>query len=344
MTAMATVELRYVQRYRDNRGRLRHYFRRPGYPRATLPGLPGSPDFMAAYAAAPGRERPPAGRPPRAGSVAALIVAYQASPEFAALSPATQRKQRQLLDVFRVAAGTEPYKLEPARVREVIHVKAGPEARRNLRKAMLALYAFALDRRWVRDNPVAAVRLPRSKSEGFTAWTDADVAAYRARWPAGTRERLALELLIGTGQRRQDIIAMGRQHVAGGRMSVRQKKGGARLRLPVPPALAAELATAAAGRLTFLETQAGRPFSEAGFGNWFRRACEAAGVSARAHGVRKFTAASLAEAGCSASEIAAVTGHRTLSEVERYTRSADQARLADAALARLQAKTGTRSV
>ena len=39
-----------------------------------------------------------------------------------------------------------------------------------------------------------------------------------------------------------------------------------------------------------------------------------------------------AEAGCSASEIAAITGHKTLAEVERYTRAADQERLARQAI------------
>jgi len=42
----------------------------------------------------------------------------------------------------------------------------------------------------------------------------------------------------------------------------------------------------------------------------------------------------LAEAGCSASEIAAITGHKPLAEVERYTRAADQERLARQAMQR----------
>lgn len=41
-----------------------------------------------------------------------------------------------------------------------------------------------------------------SKSEGFAVWTDADVAACRARWPLGTRRRLAFEVLRETGLRR----------------------------------------------------------------------------------------------------------------------------------------------
>ncbi|GBQ28091.1 hypothetical protein AA12717_2865 [Gluconacetobacter sacchari DSM 12717] len=53
--------------------------------------------------------------------------------------------------------------------------------------------------------------------------------------------------------------------------------------------------------------------------------------------LRKAAAKRLAELGCSIHEIAAVTGHRSLKEVQRYTLGADQKRLAQSALARLQA-------
>ncbi len=66
------------------------------------------------------------------------------------------------------------------------------------------------------------------------------------------------------------------------------------------------------------------------------KAIQEAGLPARckAHGLRKAAARRLAEAGCSASEIAAITGHKTLAEVERYTRAADQERLARQAIQR----------
>ena len=54
------------------------------------------------------------------------------------------------------------------------------------------------------------------------------------------------------------------------------------------------------------------------------------------HGLRKAAARRLAEAGCSANEIAAITRHATLAEVSRYTKAADQKRLAKAAIGRLE--------
>ncbi|CAH1672915.1 hypothetical protein CHELA40_14171 [Chelatococcus asaccharovorans] len=51
--------------------------------------------------------------------------------------------------------------------------------------------------------------------------------------------------------------------------------------------------------------------------------------------VRKAAARRLAEAGCSAWQIAAITGHASLDEVERSMKAADQKRLAKDAIDRL---------
>ena len=54
------------------------------------------------------------------------------------------------------------------------------------------------------------------------------------------------------------------------------------------------------------------------------------------HGLRKAIMRRLAESGSSAKEIAAISGHRTLKEIERYTEAADQATLSKAAMDKLK--------
>ena len=54
------------------------------------------------------------------------------------------------------------------------------------------------------------------------------------------------------------------------------------------------------------------------------------------HGLRKTAARMLAEAGNSAHRIASITGHKSLAEIERYTKAADQKRMAAAAIHRLE--------
>ncbi|WP_082064366.1 tyrosine-type recombinase/integrase [Brevundimonas sp. KM4] len=53
-------------------------------------------------------------------------------------------------------------------------------------------------------------------------------------------------------------------------------------------------------------------------------------------GLRKAAARRLAESGCTPHQIAAITGHKTLKEVERYTRAAAQKALAGAAMERVK--------
>lgn len=180
------------------------------------------------------------------------------------------------------------------------------------------------------DNAAHGIKRLRHKSEGLATWSEYDIEAYRAYWPLGSRERLALELALNTGQRRGDLARMGWQHVQGGAIHVRQSKTGATVAVPVVRELRAVLDTLSRAHLTFIGTASGVPFSAAGIGNWFRGAIRAAGLSDKLsmHGLRKAAARRLAEAGCTTHEIASITGHKTLSEIERYTREAERARLA----------------
>jgi len=66
--------------------------------------------------------------------------------------------------------------------------------------------------------------------------------------------------------------------------------------------------------------------------------CQRVGLTGLSpHGLRKAACRRLAEAGCSANEIASISGHASLREVERYTKAADQARMARNAIARTTA-------
>jgi len=93
--------------------------------------------------------------------------------------------------------------------------------------------------------------------------------------------------------------------------------------------------------MTFLTTREGKPFTAAGFTNWFRECCNEArlpnGLSA--HGLRKAACRRLAEAGCSAPEIMSMSGHRSLREVQRYIAAADQVRMARAAMKKTKRRT-----
>jgi integrase len=162
----------------------------------------------------------------------------------------------------------------------------------------------------------------------------AEVAQFEAHHAIGTKPRLALALLLYTAQRRSDVIGMGKQHIGGDSIAVRQQKTDTPLMIPIHPELATILATVPRTNMTFLITERGAPFTAAGFGNWFRDQCNAAGLrQCSAHGLRKCAATRLANAGASNEQIKAITGHRSDSALAPYVKAADQQRLARQALA-----------
>jgi integrase len=332
---------KHVHGYTDRHGKARFYVRRKGCRQVPLPGLPWAPEFMTAYEAAM------AGAAPafpdvkkRAGTVAALVHLYVNSNAFKSeLAAETQRTRGSILRRFAREYGDNPVALlRPEHVKAMFEKKKAKRfAARNWLKNVRALMLFAIDAGTIKEDPTAGIKNLSGKSDGHRTWTEEDIALFEARWPIGSRERLAMTLGLYTGQRRGDVIRMGRQDVRDGVIAVRQEKTGVKLAIPVHPELKAILDAAPADTLLFLTTAQGRPLTDTAFGNWFHGACLAAGVPPKSsfHGLRKAACRRLAEAGCSANVIASISGHQTLKEIERYTKAADQARMARAGMATL---------
>lgn len=337
---MTRIRLDYVHEFIDRHGRVRRYFRRHGQ-RIPLPGIPGSAEFMDAYQAALADMLPaPIGASrTKPGTINALIVEYYSSASFQSLAPITKSTYKNIIETIRQQHGDKRVaKLEREHVRKMHDARvAKPSAANNYLDTLRLLMRFAVKIGWRNDDPTAGVDRVRTGSAGFHSWTEAEISSYETRHPIGTKARLAFDLLLWTGQRRSDVVRMGRQHVASGMIRVRQQKTGTELEIPVHDALARSLTTTPNEHLNFLTTAYGKPFTAAGFGNWFRERCDEAGLpkDCAAHGLRKAAARRLAEAGCTAHEIMAITGHRTLAEAERYTRAADQKHGARAALRKL---------
>jgi integrase len=325
---------KYVQAFIDRNGKPRFYFRRRGFKSMSLPGLPWSPQFMEAYEAALSVQPLQIGvNKSPTGSVSAAISGYYRDQSFLVLAPSTQKPLRGILEHLRDEHGDKRIALlERQHIVTLLKSKKRFAARHWL-KAVRTLMTYAVEIGLRHDNPAMGVKLPSLKTEGYHSWTEAEIEQFLTRHRTGTRAHLALMLLLHTGQRRSDVIRMGRQHVRDGVLHVRQQKTAIELAIPLHSSLATVIAETPSVHLTFLTTRTGKPFSPAGFGNWFRERCNEAGLPhCSAHGLRKAAARRLAEAGCTMHEIAAITGHASLSEIQRYTKAADQARLARAAM------------
>ena len=221
---------------------------------------------------------------------------------------------------------------------------AFPEAANNRLKAIRAVFKWAVRKKGPDGKSLAAHNAGRDVSylrsnnpSGYHTWTPEEVRKFEARHPIGTKARLALALLLFTGQRRSDITRLGRQHTGDGKVTFTQFKGRnhkpKRLVLPILPALQQVIDASLCGDLAFLVNDLGRPFTDPGFGNKFREWCNQAGLRhCTAHGLRKAGATIAANNGATAYQLVAIFGWDTLKMAEAYTRAADQERLAEVAM------------
>ena len=334
---MTLLKLPYVKMYRDRHGRVRRYVRRRGQPDIPLPGLPGSEEFMRAYQAAldAGATR---SSPHAAGSFARLLEDYYRSVEFANLKANSQRLYHICLDPIAKRDGYRLVRDMPRdKVRKIIEeIGAKRPGMANLTlKSLRTVLKYAVDTGWRPDNPVAGMKQYRLGTRH--TWTDAELAAFEARWPVGTRQRLAYALLLYTGQRVGDVTRMRRQDISDGRISIVQEKTGAALSIPIHAKLHEALRAYPTKGMHLIGDQHGRAIKSQSLSEMMTRAIAAAGLPRNCvpHGLRKAILRRIAEHGGSTKEIASVSGHKSLAEVERYTRDADQRKLSTAAIAKL---------
>jgi integrase len=238
--------------------------------------------------------------------------------------------------------------LTRAHMQRIVNEKAlTPFAQRNFLNTLRAMFRWAMAEGRVPDDPTLGVTRAKVKSTGYKTFSEDYIARFEATHPIGTKARLAFALLLYTGQRRSDVVKMGRQHLVksadwthGTLVVDQQKTEGteqSHLEVPVHPQLREIIdSTPMIGVKTFLVTRLGHPYTAPGFGNWFRELCNQAECpDVSAHGLRKAAARRLVEIGCSANQIASITGHASLSEVQRYTKAADRKRMAREAMTKL---------
>ena len=360
----------YTRSYRDRHGKVRVEYRRGG---RTIPlrAVPGTTEFQAAYDAAkalfetgedPVRAAGTSGKIP-SGTLRWLCVEYFKSAEFEQLAPSTQRARRLVFEGMLQEPinprSTLCFAECPAARVTAQHVRvlrdrkrSFPEAANIRIKALRGLFKWALEngKTGIAGNPARDVPRLKVREDGYHSWTAEERENFEKRHPIGSKARLAYALLFHTGQRRSDVVLFGRQHVHNGRLRFTQQKNRRRrpisLELPILLELQQVIDASPVGDLTFLVTEFGKPFTAAGFGNWFRERCNEAGIThCTAHGLRKAAATVAAENGATAHELMSIFGWLTLKEAERYTRAAERKKLADRGMGRLvPIKSGTQSV
>jgi integrase len=219
--------------------------------------------------------------------------------------------------------GTLPFAEMRARhVRAIRDEKIGlPEAANGRLKALGQVFAFAVREDLTTLDPTDGVEYLPGNSEGFHTWTLEEVRQYEQRWPLGTRQRLALDLLLYTGTRRSDAVKLGKHmereewlHFTETKnrnsraLSRRGKTPKPKHRaIPILPELRASIDACPSGHLVYLVSAHGGPYKEASFGNVFRDWCDQAGLpQCSAHGLRKAGATIASDNGATTHQLMAV--------------------------------------
>lgn len=341
---MSKIELPYIHCFTDIRGKERCYYNRAGWRKVALP-LPNAKDFMKEYLEASSDENKSKSKATiqiKKRSFAALIQSYKKSGAYKFLKKDTTNTYNLFLRKLEAAFGHLPVKSITAKKINAIRntKKHAPDQANRLLSILRLLFRHAIEEGWIEENPTTHIEnLRTAKKKGFPTWSDNDIQKFIDRWPLGTKEYLALQCILQTSQRRSDIVGFSFEMIENGAISLAQSKTGVELTIPVLPDLveALELLPYSSGPI--LRTSAGKHYKAAGFGNFFRKAVYAANLKGlAAHGLRKAMCTRLANAGCSPSEIQAVSGHLTLSEVSRYTQQANKKLLAKEATDKLLKK------
>jgi integrase len=341
---MAVIKLKYVNEYLDRTGKLRRYFRRGGKALGPLPGEVGSDEFMTAYQGYMAAGVAPVVSPRSIeGSLGRLINEYYGSRPFLNLKPSSRQIYRYVLEPLAKVHGHRTALITHKQASKLIaEIGATKPGMANLTKSVLQkMMKYAIKANWRDDNPIIGIE-PFKRGTHHT-WNEGELKTFETRWPLGTRQRLAYAMLLYTGQRVGDVAKMNRADIVDGELHVIQQKTGAELYLPIVLELEHAMKAYPAKGLSLIGNENGKPLSRAALSHLMRAAIKEAGLPAKcvSHGLRKAAMRRLAEDGKTEKQIAAVSGHKTLREIERYTAAADQRRLAKDAMSRGKKRTDT---
>lgn len=319
--------------------------------RTTIKAEYGTEEFWQEYRSALADAPPPVKTIAKSNTLSWAIERYMASSAWAKLAQATRSKREGIFRPMIELAGDQP-------LTKITHntIRAGRERRKDkphvaneYMKAVRGLFGWLADPNGgsvIAINPCTGIKtLPNPNKEGYHTWEETEMAKFEQFWAIGTRERMVFDIARFTGLARGDVIRLGKQHVRGGVITTGMvKHRGDDVVYPLMlPALAASIAATKCGDLSYLVNEHGARYTPGGFSNWFKVACQKAGLPDCCvfHGVRKYVATLLAEEGASNSYLKAALGWSSDAMANHYTRKANRKKLGAKAfnlLARAQAK------
>jgi integrase len=333
-----------------------HYARFPGHDRQRLRGAEGSQEYLRHYeqlrAAAENGHAAPAltvsNIPARVaflpGSNGWVIEQDLASRKFGNLAEETRLSYRRTLDILKRDLGAgliaDVKRSHVTQYCAEIAKKHGDARGDSMLRKISILWKFALKLKDARidedaSNPTRDVELHYKVKKPHAPWPDKIQQLFLKGAPDYTR--LAFYLLLYTGQRRGDVLAMkwSDYNSTTKRILVVQQKTGATVPLRAHKELAKLLAQTPRVREHICTNYFKKPYSPGGLTHLIVARLREVGIAPEQytlHGLRKTAGVKLAEAGATVDEIMRVLGHASPAQALAYTREASKRKLIDTAM------------
>lgn len=336
MTGMKSLTNRVpknVSRYVDCRGTARWRYRRNGFT-AELGKEFGTPEFYKRLSNAECVEkdnRYPDKRTKAKGTMSWLIAQYKADRRWKGLKASTKRAYNTSLTPLEENHGNR--RVADLRAKHIEKIVSDmfetPAAANNMLKRLNTLMKLAIRLEQIEHNPTEVVERYKIAGGGIKTWTDHDIEKFEATHPDGTLANKVMTLMLSTGMARSDIVKLGWGNIQHGRIVYTRQKtettGGEPINIPIHPDILPILKETPKQQTTFLETALRKKRSADKLGHLMRQWCDEAGLpDCSSHGLRKGICRKLAEAGATAMQIKAVTGHKKLSSVDIYVQEANR--------------------
>lgn len=319
-------------RQRRGRGRWFHYYRRGGKEVSLgVHGLhPTDKRVFAAYCAAHARyeTQPKQEETAKGGTFRWGLDIYKTSDHWLrTLSEGSRESREDIFNRYLKKQGDRPLlSITQDNLETALIAKGGWGAVNEL-KALKPVFKHLKKMKIIPRDIAAGIKLDKPKSKGFPTASADEIERYIKRWPRGTVQRLIFDLALTTGAARVDLVKLGPQNITGDILTYRRQKTGEVAEVPVTKELRAAIAHLPDIAPAFLLKANGKPYARESIGNMFASAAKEVDMVARIHGLRKALCVYWAEQGASVHQIAAMAGHSSLSEVERYTKAVDRKRI-----------------
>jgi len=260
---------------------------------------------------------------------------YMLTPDFKRLKSVTKDKYEyaiRKLEPWMSLPVKEMRRKHVIRIRNIL--SDTPGSANNVISKLSTVLQHALDIEIIDINPCHRIKkLPIGEHQ---AWTQAEID----RFFDNARPDLRLAAMMGlyTCQRIGDLVTLRWSAYDGSVIRLTQSKTGTPVVIPVHWRLKQEMDAVDRMSTHILTTTQGRPWAYHGLRTALKREFVRLGLpQARFHGFRKSGMIYLAEMGCTAPEIMAISGHKTMAQAQQYITMVEQEKLARSAMKRTEA-------